>query len=348
MPDRPTIVLLGHETTLQEALAPMRVRALLGEAALRGVQLVFARSVDCDLVAERIRGSEFVRGEWTSVDIAVPPLVVSAAPTIRPEYRAVEDWLRQRTRLLAFDSFDKHEMTALLAADPALRPHLIPEEVVVAEGLEAQLARWLAGGSVVVKRADGALGTGLFFLLREGDDVVVHKDAQSWRGTEAEAIARVAAAIRGRLSYRTFLVQRFIDTRDTVGQPATLRVDMARRPDGGWSFYRVTGRIAIGSKLVSNRAKGSAMVDVESFLSARGAEDVAAKVREMEALASAIANGLCRTPGLGDCYEFGMDIAVDQDLHFWFIEANKRPLSVAAELERLMEVMPYWLSLIAR
>lgn len=348
MLDRPTIVMLGHETALQEGMAPMRVRALLGEAALRGVRLVFARSVDCDLAAERIRGIEFAQGEWRNADITVPPLVVSAAPAVRPEHRAVEEWLRERTRLLAFEGFDKHEITAMLAADPVVRPHLIPEEVLVAEGLEPQLARWLAGGPLVVKRSDGALGTGIFFLARQGDEVIVHKDAQSWRGSEADAIARVAAAIRGRLSYRTYLVQRFIDTRDPAGQPAAVRVDMARRPDDRWVLYRVTGRISIGSKLVSNRAKGSALVDVESFLSARGAVDVATKVRELEALASAIASRLCRTPGLGDCYEFGIDIAPDQNLHFWFLEANKRPLVHGAELDRLVQIMPYWLSLIAR
>ncbi|MDQ0347350.1 YheC/YheD family protein [Ancylobacter vacuolatus] len=347
MPDAPTILLLGHEATLHESLSPIRIRALLGEAALRGVRVVLARSADCDVSTGRIRANEFVEGAWTSVEIGVPPLVVAAAPVTRPEHRVVENWLRETTKLLGFDGFDKHEMTALLAAYPHLVPHLIPEEVLVAERIEAQLAQWLEDGPIVVKRSDGALGTGIFFIVPQGGEVVVHKDSQSWSGTAAEAMARVVGAIRARMAYRTYLVQRFIDTRDAVGQPATVRPDMVRRPDEGWDIYRLTGRISIGSKLVSNRAKGSALVDAESFFAARGAIDPAGKVDEIQALARDIATTLCREPGLSACYEFGIDFAVDQDLHFWFLEANKRPLANGAEVERMGPVMTYWLSLIA-
>lgn len=347
MPDTPTILLLGHEATLHESLSPIRIRALLGEAALRGVRVVLARSADCDVSTGRIRANAFVAGAWTGVEMGVPPLVIAAAPVTRPEHRVVENWLQARTRFLGFDGFDKHEMTALLAAYPHLVPHLIPEEVLVAERVEAQLAQWLAQGPIVVKRSDGALGTGIFFVVPQGDEVVVHKDSQSWRGTAAEAIARVVGAIRARMAYRTYLVQRFIDTRDAAGQPATVRADIVRRPGEGWDIYRLTGRISIGSKLVSNRAKGSALVDAESFFAARGAIDPAGKVAEIEALTRDIASTLCREPGLSDCYEFGLDLAVDQDLHFWFLEANKRPLAHGAEVERMGPAMTYWLSLIA-
>ena len=345
MPNIPTILLLGHEAPLQESLSPIRIRALLGEAALRGVRVVLARSADCDMAAGRIMTNAFVEGGWTSVAMGVPPLVVAAAPMTRPDHRLVENWLRKRTRLLAFEGFDKHDITALLASYPTLLPHLIPEEVLVAGREEAQLAHWLAGGPVVVKRSDGALGTGIFFLVPQGDEVVVHKDSQSWRGSAAEAMARVLGAIRARMAYRTYLIQRFIDTRDAAGQPATVRADLARRPDEGWEIYRLTGRISIGSKMVSNRAKGSALVDVESFLAARGAADLDGKLRELQALARDIASKLCQEPGLASCYEFGIDFAVDQNLHPWFLEANKRPLANGAEVERVGHVMTYWLSL---
>ena len=344
MPDTPTILLLGHETTLHQSYSPIRLRAVVGEAAYRGVRVLLARSADCDMEAERIRAHEYVDGAWRPVEIDVPRLVVAAAPPTRPAHRVVDAWLRARTKVLAFDGYDKHQMAAMLAAYPHLKPHIIPEEVLVAERVEAQLAEWLAGGPIVVKRADGALGTGIFFLIPQGNEVAVHKDEHSWRGTRAEAIARVIGAIRARMGYRTYLVQRFIDTHDLAGQPATVRADMVRRPDDGWDFFRLTGRVSLGSKLISNRAKGSALIDAESYFIARGAADPEGKVREAQALCREIASTLCQQPGLGACYEFGIDLAVDQDLHFWFLEANKRPLANGAEIERMMPAMTYWLS----
>ncbi|WP_428028799.1 YheC/YheD family protein [Ancylobacter sp.] len=346
MREPPTIALLGHETPLEDSFAPARVRALLGEAALRGVKLCFIQSRDCDMATGQITASQFTEGCWRRSAVTLPALVVAAAPTTRAQHRAVEEWFRTRTRLLAFDGRPKHEVAAVLARCPEAAPHLIPEEVLVAGRLEAQLLDWLAGGAIVVKRSDGSLGTGLFFVVPAATGFLVVNDTRSWEGDAAEAVARVAGAIRGRMTYRTYIVQRFVDTRDTAGQPATIRADIARQPDDSWQLYRLTGRIAIGARLVSNRAKGSAMVDAESFLAARGAVDAEAGLERIHALASSVAGELSRSAGLESCYEFGLDFAPDRDQHIWFIEANHRPLTHGAEIERAGHVLTYWTSLL--
>lgn len=346
--DMPTIGILGHETSLRETMSPVRLRALLGEAALRGVRLCFFQSRECDRVAGRARLHRFVDGGWCQEEAGLPDLVVAAGSAVRPEHHEAEAWLRQRTRLIAFHIQRKHEDAGMLASSPATAGLVVPEEVLAVERLEQQLEAWLGRGPLVVKRSDGSLGTGIFFAIPAGEEIAVHSDARVWQGSPAAAVARLAGAVRARMAYRTYIVQRYIETRDAHGQPATIRADIVRQPDGGWHVYRLTARIAIGAKLVSNRARGSAMVDIESYLAARGVADPAGRRAEIEAQAAEAAQTLARAPGLADVYEYGIDFAPDPDLRLWFLDGNQRPLTHGAEVERAGHVLGYWLSRLGR
>lgn len=344
----PTIGILGHETPLQETMSPVRLRALLGEAALRGVHLCFFQSKDCDRTSGRARLHSFAAGGWRCAEAELPELVVATAPAIRQQHRDVEAWLRERTGLIAFHAQRKHEDAGMLAASPATASLVVAEEVLALERLEAQLHDWLSRGPVVVKRTDGSLGTGIFFAIPTGQEVALHNDTRTWQGSAAEMVTRLAGAVRARMAYRSYIAQSYIETRNRHGQPAAIRADVVRQPDGGWQVYRLTGRIAIGAKLISNRARGSAMVDIESFLAARGAPDPAGKRAEIEAQAVAVARTLATSPGLEDVYEYGIDFAPDPDLRLWFLDGNQRPMTHGAEVERAGHVLGYWMSRLRR
>lgn len=342
-----TIGLLGHETSPLARLAPARVRALLGEAALRGIRLVFSTSRDWDRQRGSILADWFGDGAWHRTALPLPHLLIAIAQPSRPEQRALEDALAERTHMLRFKDLQKDESAAALAA-AGLRDCVIPEEQLEEDRIEEQLLRWLAGGDIVVKRTSGSLGVGLFFALRAGDKVSLLSDADRCEGSVDEIARRIREAIRGRISYRSYVVQRFVETRDARGQPATIRADIARTPDDNWTIYRLTGRIAIGDKLTSNRARGSALVDIESYLDARAVPDFTGKIAELHARSAEIARNLTALASLAPCYEFGIDFAMDQDFVVWFIEANMRPLTHGAEVERAGHVVPYWIAYAGR
>ena len=53
---------------------------------------------------------------------------------------------------------------------------------------------------------------GIQFVLPDGNDWIVVQGDEQWRGPAGEAVARVAKAIRGRMRYREYVVQRYIES----------------------------------------------------------------------------------------------------------------------------------------
>ena len=290
--------------------------------------------------------SRWVRGAWEKAAVDLPDLVLVTTAPFTPEEHAVDTWLRGKARVLGFRERNKLEVNALVLASP-FAPYVVPSERVDPERPEAQLREWLTGGGIVVKPSDGMRGIGIHFVLRDAGGWAVVNGDERHHGSAGEAIARVTRAIRGRLRYRDYLVQRYIDTRNELGQPVAIRVDIARLPEGGWGLIRMAGRIAATGKMVSNGARGGAYMPIESFLAMRRVRPAGVIAEEALALARGVADILIAQPGTTTYYECGVDLAIDFEDRLWFIEANPRPQAVGAEHDRAILVIAYLKSLAA-
>jgi glutathione synthase/RimK-type ligase-like ATP-grasp enzyme len=327
-------------------LNPLRLRALLAEAALQEVDLRFFAAEDCDPVSGTVSASRWVRGAWEKAPIALPDLVLITTKPVMPEHHAIDTWLRRTARVLGFRERNKLEVNALVLAS-SLAPYVVPSERVDPDRPEAQLHEWLSGGGIVVKPSDGMRGIGIHFVVRDAGGWAVFSGDERRHGSAGEAIARVTRAIRGRLGYRDYLVQRYIDTRNELGQPVAIRVDIARLPEGGWGLIRMAGRIASTGKMVSNGARGGAYMPIESFLATRRVRPPEVIAEEALTLARGVADILIAQPGTTTYYECGVDLAIDFEDRLWFIEANPRPQAVGAEHERAILVIAYLKALAA-
>ncbi len=342
----PTIGIFAFRDSPIDTLAPERTRALLAEAALQEVDLCFFASADCDPVSGRVEARRWRRGVWEKATIGLPCVVVITTNPVAPEHRVVKDWLYSRSRIATFRERNKLEATALVEASPWAE-HAIPSAGIDPGAVSAQLAAWLAGGGIVVKPSDGMRGHGVHFVVPDGDAWTAVYGGGRWRDSSSEVVSRVERAIRGRMRYRDYLVQRYIESVNEAGQPISIRVDVARLPGGGWGLIRIVGRIAANRWMVSNGATGGGMVRIAPFLAARRVRPAEALAREAVALAIGVADAVSGDPSRATNYECGVDLAIDADDKLWFIEANPRPQAVWAEHERAVLVMAYLKSLAA-
>ncbi|MCB1501992.1 MAG: hypothetical protein KDK07_19770 [Bauldia sp.] len=323
-----------------DSLPPLRLRAMMAEAALQEVDLRFFSTKDCDLGNTRVMSRRWARGRWTEEPADLPSLILYINRPRSPEEEGVDRWIRARARVVDFRDRDKLEVDRLVQSSP-FSQYAIPGERLDPDRAEAQLSGWLAGGGIVVKASDGMRGIGIQFAIRDGETWSVIRDDVRWQGSATGAVARVLKTIRGRMSYRPYLVQRLIESRDELGQPVAIRVDIVRTPGGGWDLARMAGRIAAQGKLVSNGARGGAYMPIASFLATRKVRPAGDIEAEALALARGVADILITRPGSEDIYECGVDLAIDPQDRLWFIEANPRPQALGAQHERAILVIAY-------
>jgi hypothetical protein len=326
-----------------EQMPPERTRALLAEAAFQGVDLCFFTTADCDLASGLVTATRWRRGAWERAVVDLPGLVSIIGIPMLPAHREVDEWLRGRSRVAGFRRRDKLTAENLIAASP-WGGHVIPSVRLDPDRPEEQITEWLAGGGVVIKPNDGTLGRRIQFVIPEGDSCVVVREDEQWRGSVGEAVARVVKAVRGRLRYRDYLLQRYIDSRNVSGQAIALRVDIARLPEGGWGMIRMIGHVAATGWLVSNAARGSAKLATAHFLASRRVRPPEKLADEAFALATGVADAI-DPEDTATNYEYGIDLAIDPDDRLWFIEANPSPQTIWAEHDRAVLVIAYLKSL---
>lgn len=339
------VALVGHGSFHPAKMRPVRLRALLAESALQGVDLCFLNSSDCEPATGRVRAWRWSVEGWRQSHHPLPPVVAILNDPATREEAEVEQWVRASSTALGTLRRDKLGNAGLLVGTPWER-HVIPSELLDAERLQSQLAAWLAGGGAVVKPNDGMRGIGVQFIIPAGSGrwEMINGDRRHLVTTD-EAIARASAAVAARTAYRDYVVQRYIDTRDGSGRPGTLRSEVMRMPGGAWGLVRVTGRISPPGKVVSTIAQGGALMPVESYLRARGEADIGGRIRQIEALSLALTERLTESDAAHQ-FEWAFDLALDQEGDLWFLEANPRPLNFGAELERATCLIAYLKSLV--
>ncbi len=327
-----------------EHMGMERVRALLAEASLQGAELVFFSTTNCHLGSGEISATRWTWSGWESGPSDLPALVTIITNPITERHRQIDTWLRKNTRIVGFHNHDKLELAALIQVSP-WADYVIPHARLCKETLREELTEWLRDGPTVLKPIDGMRGSGIHFAIPDGVEWVLTRGDARWKGSLTDTVARIEANIRGRMGYRDYLAQRFIDTRDASGRVTGIRVDIARLPEGGWSPYRFTARVAGAGKMVSNLMAGGAQQLIEPFLAERKVRAGDEIRDEAISLAKGVADTLNLAPGIEPNFEYGVDILIDRQDRLWFVEANGQPQGTWQEHPRAVLVIAYLLHL---
>ena len=300
-------------------------------------------AADCDPEAGRINASRWTRQGWMKEEAELPKVVMIITNPITKRHHEIDKWLRASTRIVGFYNHTKLEFAALMQTSPWAK-YLVPTAKLTPESVKDELTEWLRGGGTVVKPADGNRGVGIHFAIPDGDGWTLTRESEAWRGTLSDVVARLENNIRGRMRYRDYLAQRYIDSRDTDGRPAAIRVDIMQRPAGGWDVFRIAYRVASPTTLVGNLKLGGADGYIEPFLARRKVRNPVDVREEALALAKGAADTLNGNPGTEPNFAYGIDLAIDRNDRLWLIEANGQPQSTRFQHYFAVPAIAYLLS----
>ncbi len=341
---REPIGIFTFGTSPIEHMKPPRTRALLAEAALQGADLLLFAAADCDTQAGTVLANVWNGSDFERREAPLPALVMILTNPITPRHHEVEAWLRAKTRVIADHGPDKLGQVRLLEQSP-LAPYAIPTATLTPENLKTQLTDWLSiHRAAVVKAVDGERGSNIHFIFPVGDRWGLQKRGETREGTLEEVVEALGSAIAPRMRYRRFMIQRYIES-SHAGRALGMRVDVHKKPDGGWGFTHSVARISMAGSFATHVASGGAQTTLEKFLPSRTVRH--ADQIKQEAIAVA-----CRTAELIDSQpdasiiELGVDFALDPDDRLWIVEANVHPGAHWAEHDRAVHMIAYLLSLV--
>jgi glutathione synthase/RimK-type ligase-like ATP-grasp enzyme len=339
--DRKPIGVFAFGRSPIEHMPPLRTRALLAEAALQGADLLFFTSADWDPDSRTALVSRYSASGEETERRPLPPVVL-VTDKLAARYPQVDDWLRAETRVIAARGPDKIAQFKLFEHSP-LAAYTIPAAPLTAEHLDAELTDWLlVHRAVVIKPANGMWGNNVHFIFRTASGWRLHKHDDVREGNPAEIIAAVRASVAGRMRYRQYLMQRYIES-TYAGQALALRVDVHKQPGGGWGVHRFAARVSVGGGFAASLSSGGGQMLIEKFLPRRTACAADQIYDEAVAVVCQAAELIDRDPAYS-IFELGVDLALDPDDRLWIVEANLLPGARWGEQDRAKDIIAYALS----
>lgn len=338
---RERIGLLSYGKSVPTSMPERRLRALLAEAALQGVDLLWFATPHRDRTDQMIEAEVWTGTGFECSDVALPDVVLVLDKPRRPADIAFADWIAARVAPLDDRAPDKLTLaTALQQGD--LAPYVIPFAELSAETMRQTLQDWVARAvPCVVKPANGERGSNIHFLLpNPGGGWTVHQDGTALPVDADAAVELVCRRIAGRIGRRPFLVQRYVATRAGDGRAFDVRVHVQRRETGAWGVTRSYARLGEAGFMVSNISRGGFQGSLLPALAQRKTRTPDAIAAELESVALAVARAI-EAQTARPLSELGVDFAIDAQDALWLIEANARPETSLHEHDRAIHTIGY-------
>lgn len=338
------IGIFAFGTSPIEHLKPRHLRALIGEAALQEVELLLFDAAGCDLDRGTVQVSVLRGAGWETRSAPIPDLVMVLTNPVTPRHTEVDNWLRAETRVLVSRGPDKLAQVRLLEQSP-LAPYAIPAAGLGAETLESDVSDWLAThGSAVVKTVDGERGRNIHFILPAGERWALAKQGERQEGTLAEIIAVLRSSVAGRMRYRQFMIQRYIES-TFGGHALALRLDVHKTPTDGWGFTRALARLNVMGGWTTNMAAGGFEAEAAEFFARWNRREAGDLLAEATLVARQAAELIDRQP-MASAFEVGVDYAFDTNDQLRIVELNAQPEANWSEHDRAKYIIAYCRSLI--
>lgn len=213
----------------------------------------------------------------------------------------------------------KWEKYITLARDPLVRPYLPQTEI-----LNNNTLKFIAEHPVVfLKPVIGGGGYGVIKISRLDDKYVLQTGTQKKIFTSKRALIQALHLIK---EHRPYIIQQGIDLLSINNRPMDFRV-LILRPQQQWRFMGIMGKLAARNKIVTNHCKGGHAITLQTALkTSRGLSDEECVKLEEQMISFGLAVAKTIQKRFRHVRELGLDVALDQDLNIWLIEANTRPM----------------------
>jgi glutathione synthase/RimK-type ligase-like ATP-grasp enzyme len=216
----------------------------------------------------------------------------------------------------------KWAKTKVLLASPSTARHIPETRRLTHSSLQEMLRIY---GMVYVKPNSGTYGNGVIRVEQYGAE---NGHAFTYHaGTKIrtfDSYTDMYHSLVRRIRNRKYLAQKGIQLLKYKGRRFDLRVMVQQSPAKRWVTTGVIGRVAAKGKAVTNVHNGGTLKPVETLLApytgSRERERIVKGLRSM---------GLSAAKQLHSRYrgikEVGLDVAMDQKLYPWILEANTCP-----------------------
>ncbi|WP_309122786.1 YheC/YheD family protein [Paenibacillus sp.] len=285
-----------------------------------GEEIWFFSLVDIDWNEGTARGWNGIDPVWKRRPI--PDVILNRTRTTRASARRSILRLKRMGKLVCNERNVVSKLTIhrILVKEPALQPYLPETASLSTRAVNDLLA---ANRNVFLKPSRASVGNGIIRISRA--DGATYAEVNRLGRTERKRIdvRRIAALVKGKR--RNYLVQQGIPLMKYRGRPVDFRVSIQRGADGNWQCTGMVGKVARKRAIVTNLHCGGTSMKAGELFREWGWNHAEVEARVAE-LGVRIATALERElPPIAD---LGLDIALDDQGHPWFIESNFRDLRI--------------------
>lgn len=218
--------------------------------------------------------------------------------------------------------FDKWEFYCQLKDNEFLNPFLPETELLTVDSLITFLQRH---PKVILKPKKLSRGRGITIITQKLDRTFVIHDYRRFNDFTITESQLKEYLEKGKYLDNEYIVQPFLNLAKINGSPWDIRVVMQKNAGNQWVCNGIECRLAPTGKLITNISNGGKALHLNEALELAFGEEADCDLigKDIHAISMEFCKMMDRT---GYHFaEFGLDIALDQKRHYWFIEANVRP-----------------------
>jgi hypothetical protein len=209
----------------------------------------------------------------------------------------------------------------VLAGDNDLKRHLPDTKLLTGASLLEFVRKY---PFIILKPVIGGGGHGVIKIAARGERAdVLTAAGRSYRGIRIKG--GLVPLIRSLTRGRHYLVQQGISLLTIQGRPVDFRV-LLLKPGQEWQTMGIMGKWAARNKIVTNHCRGGRAIVLDKALKlSKSLTDEQCTNIENQMLRTSKQMAERMNEYFRNVRELGLDIAIDQNLQLWLLEANTRP-----------------------
>ncbi|WP_284637722.1 YheC/YheD family endospore coat-associated protein [Paenibacillus silviterrae] len=286
-----------------------------------GEEVIFFSLSDIDWRKGTIKG-------WTGsgkgrTKCLLPPVVINRTRTNLGSVKRTIERVKQRGCIV----FNEHNVVSKLEIHHILSNHrkllpYLPATHTVSEQSVRDLLNQNA--CLFLKPGTASVGNGIIRIRREKKALLAEFNQLGRTKTRKVGLKAIVKMVRKQRG-KNYLIQQGISLMKYKGNPVDFRVSIQKDGSGRWQYTGMVGKIARKGAIVTNLHCGGTSMKAAELFKHWGWNQMLIECKVAK-LGLRVARALERElPHIAD---LGLDVAIDDQQHPWFIEANFRDLRV--------------------
>lgn len=265
---------------------------------------------------------------WKLVSVPFPDVVYNRIPNRTIERKETihqfkQNYLKMGGQIFNPNFFSKWDMVQILANDPITIPYIPETYINPSSSLLQQMVK--KHPIVYLKPANGSLGLGIYKILKENNDYIVHyRNGNQNKSLLFKDIVSLYKYIFSRKNRQRYLIQQGIDLIEYQQNPVDFRIQLHKNQFNEWQVIAIGGKAAGRGSVTTHIRTGGQLIDSFAYLENVFHEHTATMQQRINQASIQIAKKVeekINSP-IG---ELGLDIGIDKNHQIWLFEVNSKP-----------------------